>query len=317
MKYLSSIPAGWQIPELPGAPRRDWQEADLKAVKTLLWSQLSGDAGSVGRMQTAAADWLYDLVRGNVRRGRVFELDEVLATQRADCLGYARLLAVLGRGIGLEMGVVEVLIDNAGRYVPHHVCLVNFAGGSHRLLDAWYGSRDIHHRRLGALVNSTPADIDTAELGGVRDLRGLPETCLEGITRYIKGNRCLERGEINEAIEHYSAAVQLYPNNSRAYYNRAIAYERAGEAGAARSDYARALRDESSLIRVLASTAELDDLMLLDEKGISEGEQEIYLWYRGFRTGTAAGYQKIARQAGISPSEVKKIIDRVAGLCFS
>jgi len=263
----------------------------------------------------AGSNWLYDLVRSNIRRGRAFELDEVLSTRRADCLGYARLFSALGAEFGLEIGVVEVLIDNAGRYVPHHVGLLSLAGGTHRFLDAWYGSRDISHRRLGALVNGKPGDINREELNQIRDLGGLPETCLEAITLYIRGNGCLARNELDKAIEYYSTAIQLYPNNSRAYYNRAIAYEGEGEAAAAQADYAQALRDESGLIRVLATTYGLEELIGLDEKGISEREQSIYLWHKGYRTGAGAGYEEIGREYGVSPGEVRKIIDRVAGLC--
>jgi len=271
----------------------------------------------MSRAQIAVSDWLYDLVRGNVRRGRAFELDEVLSTRRADCLGYARLFSALGAEFSLEIGVVEVLIDNTGRYVPHHVGLLNLADGTHRFLDAWYGSRDIDHRRLGALVNGKPGDINVEELGGISDLRGLPETCLEAITLYIRGNGCLAGNELDKAIEYYSMAIQLYPNNSRAYYNRAIAREGKGEAAAAQADYAQALHDDSSLIRVLATTYGLEELIRLDEKGVSEREQAIYLWHKGYKTGASAGYEEIGCEFGDSPQEVKNIIDRVAGLCTS
>jgi len=242
-------------------------------------------------------------------------LGEVLTTRRADCLGYARLFSVLGRGFGLELGIVEVLIDNAGRYVPHHVNLLNLADGNHRFIDAWYGSSNINHRRIGALVNGKPRDIEREELREVSDLRGLPETCVEAITLYIKGNRCLERNELDKAIKYYSTAIELYPNNSRAYYNRAIACERKGEVEGAKLDYARALKDESSLIRVLATTDELEELIRLDEEGISEQEQAIYLWHKGYKTGTSVGYEQIGRRYRISPEDVKKIITKVERLC--
>ena len=162
-------------------------------------------------------------MRSNVKRGRAFELDEVLSTRRADCLGYAKLFFALAPGFGLELGIVAVLIDNAGRCVPHHVNLLNLASGTYRFIDAWYGSGDISHRRIGALVNGRPKDIDREELSGIQDLRGLPDRCIDAITLYIKGNRCLERDELDEAIKCYSEAIALYLNNSRAFYNRALA----------------------------------------------------------------------------------------------
>lgn len=316
MMYLVNALADWDISELPvelGATAG--QKPGFEAVRTLIHRRLADNVAGKSRMQILVLDWLYDLVRGNIRRGRAFELAEVLSTRRADCLGYARLFSALGAEFGLELGVVEVLIDNAGRYVPHHVNLLNLADGTYRFIDVWYGSKNINHRRIGARVNGQPRDIDTAELSGVNELGGLPEACLEAITLYIKGNRCLERNELDKAIEYYSAAIELYPNNSRAHYNRAIARERKGDMEGARLDYAQALNNESSLIRVLATTYQLEGLIQLDEKGISEREQAIYLWHKGFQTGAPVGYEEIGHQYGISSEEVKEIVTRVEKLC--
>ena len=313
---LDSALAGWHIPELPGElGAAIGGKPELGTVRTLVRQRLDLAAEDRSRVQIAIADWLYLLVRRNIRRGRAFELAEVLSTGSADCLGYARLFSVIGSEFGLELGVVEVLIDNAGRYVPHHVNLLNLADGTHRFIDAWYGSSNISHRRIGALVDGQLRDIDREQIHEVRDLRGLPGSCLEAIALYIRGNGYLAGDELDDAIECYSAAVELYPDNSRAYYNRAIARERKGEVEAAAPDYARALEDESSLIRVLATTYELEELIKLDEKGIGEREQAIYLRHRGFTTGECVGYDEIGHSYGISPEDVKKTISKVARLC--
>ncbi len=291
---------------------------DLDAVRHLIGQRLAEahDAEETSAIQIMISDWLYDLVRSNIKRGRAFELDEVLSTGRADCLGYTKLFSALGPRCSLELGIVEVLVDNAGRHVPHHVNLLNLANGAYRFIDAWYGSSSIRHRRIGALADGAPRDIDEEELSGIRDLRGLPDHCIDAITFYIKGNRFLERGEPDEAIKYYSEAIQLYPNNTRAFYNRALAYDRKGNTEEAKMDYAQALKDESSIIRVLATIEELEGLIKLDEKGIGELEQDIYLWHEGFKTGEHATYEEIGRRYRISPEEVERIVSRVESLCI-
>ena len=318
MTNLDSALAGWYIPGLPYELRGSTtQKIDLEAVGLLISQKLAKahDEEEASGIQIVISDWLYDLVRSNVKRGRVFELDDVLSTGRADCLGYTKLFSAIGPRFSLVLAIVEVLIDNAGRYVPHHVNILNLANGANRFVDAWYGSSNIRHRRIGALVDGVPRDIDEEELSGTRNLRGLPDRCIDAITLYIEGNRFLDRDELDQAIKCYSEAIELYPNNSRAFYNRALAHDRKGNTEEAKLDYAHALKDESSLIRVLATIGELEDLIILDDEGIGELEQDIYLWRKGFKTGEQAGYDEIARRYKISPEEMKSIISRVESLC--
>ena len=75
------------------------------------------------RLEVELVSWLCDFIRINVKRGRVFDLREVLQGGSADCLGYVKLFTLLGRLFGLDAGAVEVVIDNAGRYVPHTAVL--------------------------------------------------------------------------------------------------------------------------------------------------------------------------------------------------
>ncbi len=317
MTNIDKSLADWYLPELPAkltaiAVRGlDFEET----VRVLISHRLAADVESSSQIQIAVADWLFYLVRRNIKRGHAFILDEVLATRHADCLGYAKLFSALGLRFGYELGIVEVLIDNAGRYVPHYVNFMRLSNGTFRFIDAWYGSTDIKHRRIGVLVNGKPRDIDREELDGISDFKGLTDPYLEAITLYIKGNRCLTRDELNEAIKLYSEAILLYPQNSRAFYNRAIARERVGEVVGARLDYAQAFMDEASLIRVLATTNELENLIKLDGKNIREEDQNIYLWYKGFKTGIPVNTEEIAQQCHIPLDKVKEIITRVENLC--
>ena len=273
--------------------------------------------------ELAMSNWLYDLVKWNVKRGRIFQLREVLLHRQADCLGYAKLLNCLGQRFALDIGVVEVVIDNGGRYTPHYVNLFKFSPHRWRFMDLWYGSSNIRHRRIGAQAKERGGwqtkDLDWDELESIEDIRGLSQTSVDGITYYILGNRHLERGihdiseeELDNAIAHYNKAINLYPDYARAYFNRAIAYENKGEHKKAGLDYAQSLRDKSSQIRVLAREHEdVVELMELDRANIGMKEQEIYLLQKGFITGEQMAPADVAKQYGISTSEVEKIISNI------
>lgn len=317
MTNLDKALSRWQIPDLPEEIREGARQPDIPSLTRLIHNYLSTDAPNLSRRQIAVAEWLYALVRRNIKRGRIFELDEVLATGHADCLGYVQLFATLGGKFGLKLRIVEVLVDNAGRHVPHYVNLLRPADGAYRFIDAWYGSTNINHRRIAALVEGKLRDINREELGMIKDIEGLPDYCIEALALYIRGNRYLESGEYDEAIALYSQAITLYPDNSRAYYNRAIAYEKKGETAKATADYAQALKDESSLIRVLASIHELEPLIKLDEAGISEEQQDIYLWRKGYKTGELTEYEEISRTYGIPLESVKEIVAEVERRCFN
>jgi len=262
-----------------------------------------------------------------VKRGRIFQLRDVLHHRQADCLGYAKLLHSLGQRFGLDIGIVEIVIDNGGRYTPHYVNLIKLSPGRRQFMDLWYGSRDIRHRRIGAQVKEgrrwRTKDLDWDELEEVEDIRGLPSPSVDGITHYILGNRHLERGirdadreELDSAIAHYSKAINLYPGYARAYFNRAIAYENEGKYEKANLDYAQALRDKASQIRVLATEhEEVIQLLELDRANIGMKEQEIYLLRRGFITGEQTSSADIAKRYGISESEVDDIISTIESLC--
>lgn len=218
------------------------------------------DIGRRSKVEDAVSGWLYDFIRANVKRGRIFDLREVLSQGSADCLGYAKLFTLLGHVFGLYAGVIEVVIDNAGRYVPHTACLAKLSDGQLRFVDLWYGSKNISHQRMGLRVRRGRAwrieDLTLTEVSGQEEVSYLPDSGVNGITLYILGNRHLNRKDFRGAIECYSEAIRLYPQNARFYYNRAVAYESLGEQEKAKANYKRALRDDAAIIRVLATEHE-------------------------------------------------------------
>lgn len=289
----------WQSP--PGNP-------------CLKWLTGTGEVGAdyqAGKIK--AVDRLYELIRANVKRGRVFDLVEVLREGVADCLGYAKLFTLLARRLGLEAGVIEVVIDNSGRYVPHTAALVRLSRQRWRCLDLWYGSKNIHHRRIGLRVKQggtwQTADVDQPKPAGL-EVSYLADSCINAITLYIRGNRHLSRQEFASAIRCYSKAIELYPGNAaRFFYNRAVAYDNSGRPEKAAADYRQALSDESAVTRVLAREHnEVISLINLDAEGIDEPAQEMYLLHRGFATGKEVRLEFLARRFGLPKKETEAIL---------
>ena len=305
----------WHIPEIPASLSPDTIDRhSLALCASAIQKQLT-EARDILQKKTVEGlfiDWLYSTVRYNIKRSRTYELHEVLHSGKADCLGYARLFASLGTLFGVKLGVIEVLIDNAGRHVPHYVNLTHLADNSRRFIDLWYGSTDIRHRRIAALINGTVNDINMRDINDTDKIEGLPGNYIRALTLYIKGNRFLEHDDMDDAIACYSEAIGLYPGNSRIWFNRAIAYERRKKFEDAQHDYAVAFKDNAGIIRIMANIEELEELIRLDENHIAEREQDIYLYYKGFKTGEPATCELTGKKYGITAEETTGIISRIA-----
>jgi len=318
-EQIEAIINGWQRPELlDGLKHFARTRKSVIELAALVRESLSRIQSSRFRRQLEIKiiSWLYDFIRANVKRGRVFDLGEVLRQGSADCLGYAKLFTLLGRLFDLDVGIVEVVIDNGGRHVSHTAALVRLSDRKRRFIDLWYGSKNVRHKRVGLMVKRGGVwwieDMELRELSRLEEICYLPDQCADAITLYIRGNQCLDSQDFYTAVKFYSSALRLYPGNARFLYNRAIVYENLGEHEKARADYAQALRDDASIMRILATEHdEITSLLDLDAKGLDNLAQAIYLLYRGFATGKEVPLEGIARKVGLFEAEVGDILSSV------
>lgn len=255
-------------------------------------------------------------IRLRVKRGPVFRPAQALHEGKADCLAYAQLLQTAARDVGLDVGIIEVVVDSAGRYVHHPANLFKPSAGRPWVVDLWYGSTDIRHRRLAALVREGSRwrvrDFDHDAMPEARRVRGLPRRCVRGLTWYTHGNVELGRGRPHEAIACYDRAARLYPENPRISFNRALAHEAAGDDQRARADRDRAFASEETLPRLLASAHdEVTALIRLDEAEVLEEDQRLYLLSQGFITGQPVPLPEIAERCGAQVEEVAARLDAI------
>ena len=68
-----------------------------------------------------------------------------------------------------------------------------------------------------------------------------------------QGNACVERGEVDRAIESYRQAVALVPGHARAHYNLGVMLHRSGHLDAADRHYAIALDSDPRMFRALVN----------------------------------------------------------------
>lgn len=318
MEQVEAIINGWQKPRLPDKLEPlalnvgEGSPVELAHLVSRSLAEIQS-LRHKAQLEVKLISWLYDFIRANVNRGRVFDLGEVLLQGSADCLGYAKLFTLLGRLFGLDTGIIEIVVDNAGRYVPHTAVLVRLSDGRLRAIDLWYGSKNIRHKRIGLQVKQGGAwrieDVEMRGLSSQREKRYLPDSCVDAITLYIYGNRHLEKQEFDNAIKCYSEGICLYPGNARFFYNRAIAYENLGEYEKADADYGQALPDGAAMIRLLATEHdEVTSLLDLDAKGLDSLAQDMYLLHRGFATGKKVQLSTVARKFGLSEAKAKAVL---------
>ncbi len=175
MEALSSALEEWQLPALPQKPASCPLLRHLGRSARARIAATRDDQVKTG-IELAIVDWLYQTIRQNIKRGRLFEINRVLEERQADCLGYSKLFLLLGERLALDTGIVEVVVDNAGRFVPHVANIIRLSNGCKRFVDLWYGSCDVSHRRLGLAVKQRGrwrvVDADRKELRKFSDIKG-------------------------------------------------------------------------------------------------------------------------------------------------
>ena len=72
------------------------------------------------------------------------------------------------------------------------------------------------------------------------------ESELRAELAFQHGNILMMLGQIDEAIEHYSHAITLNPNNADAYHNRGVAYHAKGDFDRAIEDYTEVIKRNSN-----------------------------------------------------------------------
>jgi tetratricopeptide (TPR) repeat protein len=119
--------------------------------------------------------------------------------------------------------------------------------------------------------------------GAVATAEAAGDAGAQAAALYERGNLRFDRGELEEAIADYSAALALDPTLSRAFHNRGLARATLGDAVAALADYDEAVRLDPAYLR-----AHQNRLRLLEELAAGAADPAPLL------AQLAAGYRQLA-----------------------
>jgi hypothetical protein len=179
-----------------GFPAERWRTS-------LAASPRRGDVSAVAEAETRVIDDMRRRLDAVIRqadgRSEYWNLPDVLADRRAQCLGNCQLWYVLGHSVGLDVGAVEVSWPpdgELGEHETHVATLVKLADGRVQMIDTRYGIKSEPfrfgevYRRDGAVW--TLANLTTRRLLH-RRVRLLDRAGIEGLIK--RQVRNLVRGE--------------------------------------------------------------------------------------------------------------------------
>ena len=95
---------------------------------------------------------------------------------------------------------------------------------------------------------------------------------------YIRrGNRAYDEGRLQDAMDEYSKAIEIYPENAGAYYNRGYIYNDLGQHEKAIEDYDKAIELEPNLVKAYNNRGYVYNDLGQYEKAIKDYDKAIEL----------------------------------------
>ena len=179
----------------------------------------------------------------------VFELGDVIQNQKADCLGYSQLTYLAGNTVGLSIRPIIVLDYDRQEekdQKAHIACIIDLFDGQLVMADlAMFPSLTSKAYKL---------ENQFVKVGNYWDLRNkdnplrihrrIQVSDSNGLVAgiyYNWGNLYRNKGEHDQAILHYTKAIEFEPRNAMAYNNRGSVYGAKGEHDRAILDVTKAI----------------------------------------------------------------------------
>ncbi len=228
-----------------------WQQAISRARQTYQQKQIS--SADVAQMEEAVIQGLCQTIGQEIAQCReeeclkYFYLSKVVQEKKAQSLGYAQLVYILGNSLGLRgtaIGVLELASGDLPAGLGHSACCLELSDGKVKMVDIsqnLVSKPFVFRETYRAAGNGWELQQKDNPLGIHRRIQVWNRSGLRGAIYADLGVAYLKAGDHAQDISYQTKALGLNPNFALAYYNRGNAYANSGQLANALSDYGRAI----------------------------------------------------------------------------
>lgn len=266
--------AGWK--DLWGRPLMPRWQAALAGVKSP--EKLTRSQRVVGKQLAHA------LRRSIAYDSRWFELDDMIAHGRGQCLAYVQAYVILGRSLGLQITPINVIQTDKTMQFPsgqgHIACMLTLSNGlvvqvdvpSNGIIskpfvledtyapDGPYWQRSAQHRQ--SVFEEIQFLDDSGFMAHLFNSRGAHQA---------------KMGKTDRALEFYMKAIRRNATFAEAYNNRAAAHFKQENWEQARADCEKALSLNPSLAETLNTRGALSFRQGLVDRALADFEQALQI----------------------------------------
>jgi len=225
-----------------------WKRELIEAEQNYKCGEI--DSVKKSRVERRIAIKLCERIRREISvDDEVFELQDVIRYEQAQCLGYSQLYYALGRALGLAVRPINVVKlegrRRLGAGVAHVSCMVDLSDGRTMMLDLVPGgfiSRPfVFGDKFKQVDNCRQINDDCKSLKIFRKVEVLSAEGLAAHRYNNLGSVYSFSERLDDAELSYSRAIELNPNFAEAYNNRGVAKWRSGRGEEALRDYSKAI----------------------------------------------------------------------------
>ena len=174
-----------------------------------------------------------------------YDLADVAIKKQGQCLGMTQLYCVVGKVIGLEATPILVLPDYETVTREHVACLVQISESKYVQIDLTSNITSLPFTFQTHYASDGVYDylINTGNrLGLCRKIQRLDQRGLQALVYNAKAKDCVVNHDYEQAISLYSHSIELNPNYTSAWANRAIIHLSQGDYEMALQDVDRAIK---------------------------------------------------------------------------